>query len=123
MWVQVVGRGVVLDEALRERVERRLGFALGRFGDRVGRVAVHLSDVNGPRGGVDKRCRIVAEVPGGRSGAVVIEDAAAELDPLIDRAADRIGQSVRRRLDRGRLFGPAAPHPHSHPTTRTGGRP
>jgi ribosome-associated translation inhibitor RaiA len=111
MWVQIVGRGVVLDADVRERVERRLGFALGRFGDRVGRVAVHLSDVNGPRGGVDKRCRIVAEVPGGGPGPVVVEDAAADLDPLIDRAADRVGQSVRRRLDRARLF----------PATRTGG--
>lgn len=103
MWVQVVGRGVVVDAVLRQRVERRLGFALGRFGNRVGRVAVHLSDVNGTRGGVDKQCRIVAQVPGGRSGPVVVEDTAAGLDTLIDRAADRIGQSVRRRLERVRV--------------------
>ncbi len=102
MWVQIVGRGVVVDAVVRQRVERRLAFAIGRFHDRLGRVAVHLSDVNGPRGGVDKHCRIIADVLG--SEPVVVEDAAARLDTLIDRAADRIGQSVRRRLERVRLF-------------------
>jgi putative sigma-54 modulation protein len=102
MWVTIHGQGLAVGGAERERVERRLGFALGRFGDRVGRVTVHLVDVSGPRGGVDKRCRVVVEVPG--HGAVVVEEADADLNALIDRAADRIGQAVRRRLDRARLY-------------------
>lgn len=102
MRLNIHGRGLAIDEAVRERVERRLGFALGRFGDRVGRVDVHLSDVNGPRGGEDKRCRVVAEVPG--HGPVVVTDDGSDLDALIDRATDRIGRAVRRRLDRGRLY-------------------
>lgn len=102
MRTEVIGRGVEVDRATRERVGRRLGFALGRFGDRVGRVAVHLIDLNGPRGGVDKRCRVVAEVLG--RGPVVVEDTNASLTAAIDRAADRVGQAVRRRLDAARLY-------------------
>ncbi|MBX9584508.1 MAG: HPF/RaiA family ribosome-associated protein [Gemmataceae bacterium] len=102
MRLNIHGPRLVVDAATRSRVARRLGFALGRFGDRVGRVAVHLSDVNGPRGGVDKRCQVVVEVLG--HGSVVVEETDADLGALIDRAADRVGQAVRRRLDRARLY-------------------
>lgn len=101
MRAEVIGHGVEVDGEARERVARRLGFALGRFGDRVGRVTVHLVDLNGPRGGVDKRCRVVVEVLG--HGPVVVEDTNASLTAAIDRAADRVGQAVRRRLDAARL--------------------
>ena len=115
MRLNIHGQGLTVGPADRERVERRLGFALGRFGDRVGRVTVHLIDVNGPRGGADKRCRVVAEVPG--HGAAVVEEAGADLGPLIDRATDRVGRAVRRRLDRARLYDgfadPSTPTPNS----------
>ena len=102
MWLNIHGRGVVVDAAIRGRAERRLGFALGRFGHQVGQVAVHLSDVNGPRGGVDKRCRVVVELLG--HDPVVVEEADTDLDALVDRAADRVGRAVARRLVRTRLF-------------------
>jgi hypothetical protein len=55
--------------------------------------------VNGPRGGADdKRCRAVAEIVG--RGRVVVVDAANEIVAAIDRTADRLGQAVRRGLDR-----------------------
>lgn len=101
MRVDIHGRGLEVGAEQRERIERRLGFALGRFGDHVGRVAVHLTDVNGPRRGADKRCKVVAEVLG--YGPVVVEDTELTLDAAIDRAADRIGRAVRRRLDAARL--------------------
>jgi putative sigma-54 modulation protein len=92
----------------KERAERRLQFALGRFGERVGRVDVHLYDVNGPRGGIDKCCRLVARLPG--QEAVVVEETDSNINALIDRAAQRLGEAVRRRLDRTRRF-VAAPRP------------
>lgn len=104
MWLDFAGQGLEVGGAVRERVERRLGFALARFGDRVGRVAVHLADVNGPRGGVDRRCRIVADVPGPGAAPVVVEEAGDDLNAVIDRAAERVGRAVRRRLDLTRLF-------------------
>ena len=53
-------------------MERRLDFALGRFGGRISQVTVGLEDLNGPRGGADKRCRLAVRlVP---SGKVTIEE-------------------------------------------------
>lgn len=42
-------------DALRQYVERRLRFALGRFAHRLDQLQVRLEDVNGPRGGLDQR--------------------------------------------------------------------
>jgi len=102
MWLNISGQGLTVDAAVCERVERLLGFALGQFGDRIGRVTVHLTDAIGPWGGEDKRCRVVVEVLG--HARVVVEDADHDLNVAIDRAADRIGQDVRHKLDRARLY-------------------
>src|SRR5690348_11454278 len=59
MQLEMRGVNCEMDDALKDHVERRLRFALGRLAARIGRMTVLLSDVNGPRGGIDKRCRIV----------------------------------------------------------------
>jgi hypothetical protein len=53
------------DKELRTRVAEALETALGRLGQCLRRVDVYLTDVNGPRGGPDKRCRIVARLAAG----------------------------------------------------------
>ena len=65
---------------------------------RVRRIRVHVADVNGPRGGIDKRCRIQATVNG--LGEVVVEDTEQNLLQAISKAADRLGRKVMRRLAR-----------------------
>ncbi len=100
MQINIRSRGFALTHALRDYAERRLQFALARVADRVRRVTVRLSDVNGPRGGIDKRCRIQVTLNG--LADVVIEDTEADLYVAIDRAADRIGRTVVRRLARQR---------------------
>jgi len=59
---------------------------------------VRLSDVNGPRGGVDKCCRIQIILKG--LPDVVIEDVEADLYVAIDRATERAGRTVVRKVDR-----------------------
>ena len=98
MQIDIQSRGFALTHALREYTGRRLRFALVLAGGRVRRVAVRLFDVNGPRGGIDKRCHIRGALNG--LAAVVTEDAEADLYLAINRAADRIGRNVMRRLAR-----------------------
>jgi len=102
MRLEIRGRGFEITTALREHLTRRLGFALGRFGDRVTRVTARMADANGPRGGVDKQVRLSVGV---RANArVVIEDADTDLYAAIDRGAERAGRAVARVLERGRAF-------------------
>lgn len=58
MKVDIQGLGLRLSASLVEHGERRLRFALTRISDRIRRVTVRLGDVDGPRGGEDKFCRI-----------------------------------------------------------------
>jgi ribosome-associated translation inhibitor RaiA len=92
-----------LSDALTRTVERRMAFALGRFGGRISAVTVWLSDVNGPRGGVDKACRVQVALTAGP--AVRVEHRDADLYAAVARAADRIGRAVARDLARRREVG------------------
>ena len=94
MRIEIRGRGLTTSDGLRARLERRLAFALGRFAPRIGRVRVRLEDVNGPRGGVDKRCRL--EVAIHPDLTVVVEEPDPDLYAAIDRAADQTGQALGR---------------------------
>lgn len=76
-------------------IERRLGFALSTKDDHIQRVMVHLSDINGPRGGEGKCCHIRVVLP--HLTDVVIEDTEADIYVAIDRATDRAGRTVGRR--------------------------
>lgn len=102
MQVYIRARKIDGDEALRAHVERRLRFALSRFGERIARVTVRFDDANGTRAGVDKQCQIdVALRP---SGKVRVEDIDADLHTVVDRAADRVARAVERDLQRRRNF-------------------
>ncbi len=96
MTLDIRGRNIGLSQALRDHVTRRVRFALGRFGGRVARVTTRLGDLNGPRGGVDKCCRIVVTLRA--EERVLVEDADTDMYAAIDRAAERAGRAVWRRL-------------------------
>lgn len=102
MRIDIQARGFDLTEGLREHTVRRLQFALGWSNHDVRAVTVRLFDVNGPRGGEDKRCRIQVAFPG--TPNVVIEDTEADLYVAIDRAAERAERAVVRRLERLREY-------------------
>ncbi len=98
--------------AMRELAERRVRFVLRRLGWLVPRAEVRLSDVNGPRGGVDKRVQVELRTDG--VGAVVVtatgRDWRSALDDALTRAARLLLRLWRRgdgeRRWRMRLRGP-----------------
>lgn len=100
MHIDIQTNGFDLTDGLREHTERRLRFALSWASHDVQKIAVRLFDVNGPRGGNDKRCRIQIPLPG--TADVIIEDTESDLYIAIDRAADRAERAVARQLERQR---------------------
>ncbi len=89
-----------LTPALGRHVERRLRFALGRFHARVEAVRVRVEDANGPRGGVDKACRLRARLRG--AAPVRVEASDRDVYAAIDCAAARLARGVARELGRRR---------------------
>jgi ribosome-associated translation inhibitor RaiA len=54
---------------------------LARFKDRLTRVEVHLSDLNGPKGGIDRRCMIEAR-PASHQPVAVHHDSETDIEAL-----------------------------------------
>ncbi len=86
---------------LRDLTETRVRFVLRRLGWLVPRAEVQMSDVNGPRGGVDKRCRVEFRTDGGGSVVVaaVARDWRTALDDALARAMRFLLRARRRRND------------------------
>ena len=96
MQITVQSRSFKLTDALRNHVHTRLGFTFSRASNRVQFIQVRLSDLNGPRGGIDKRCSI--KVSMGGLADVVVDDVQTDMYLAIDRAAGRAARTVMRRL-------------------------
>ena len=98
MRIDIKGLGFPLTAALLDHTERRLRFALTRTSNRIKRVVVRLGDSNGPRGGEDKFCRMQVDLE--HAPPVLIEDTGDDLYTVIDRAAERAGRNVAKRVNR-----------------------
>jgi len=96
----IVARGLELRNSHRRAIRRILASALGRFARRVQTVRVWLEDVNGPRGGVDTRCRI--EVYFRPRGSITVSALATDEYAATAEAAARARELVDRRVKRVR---------------------
>ena len=93
-------RGLELKNSHRRAIRRILASALGRFTRRVQTIRVWLEDVNGPRGGVDIRCRI--EVYFRPRGSITVSALATDEYAATAEAAARARELVDRRVKRVR---------------------
>jgi putative sigma-54 modulation protein len=103
------GRGTVT-APLRAHIERRLAFALSSFGDRVGQVVVRLSGTTPAdgRAALPEQCEIEVKL---RPRDLQVADTGADPFVAVENAAERLGRSVARAVERERgwLDGPPSP--------------
>lgn len=83
---------------MRELSVERVRFALRRLSALVPRAKVQFSDVNGPRGGVDKRCLVELSTETG--GTVIIASLARDWRTALDRSLGRATRVLTRGLQR-----------------------
>ena len=100
MRIDVTLRGEEANPPLATHVKRRLHFALDRFAHRVHEAEVRLADANGPRGGIDKRCRILLRVQG--LSPILVTAIDLDYRVAVDRAADKAGRVLATRVARSR---------------------
>ena len=79
---------------LRAYAERRLSFALRRFQGYVRHVRVRLTDINGPKHGVDARCAVTARLIDGKE--LFVEATTAWPFRSVTQAAGRLSEAIRR---------------------------
>jgi hypothetical protein len=85
------------DKELRVRVVEALETALAPVRSRLHWVDVYMTDVNGPKGGPDKRYRVVAHLP---TGPVVVSRTGRDPVAAVTAAAARCRRLIRSRLRR-----------------------
>jgi putative sigma-54 modulation protein len=109
--LSVQTRGLFVERAFREVVPQILAAVLSQSARRIRGIKVWLEDVNGPRGGVDIRCRIELSLsPRGRVTAtslahdeyVAIANAASRAEALINSRIKR-ARTLRRRVAESQL--------------------
>lgn len=107
MQIQVnTGHDIKGGDLLIQHVESLLNGSLNSFKDEVTRVEVHISDVNGHKGGDgDLRCTMEARIRGLQP--IAITHHAENIDMAITGAADRITRSVRKTLEKRREVKPS----------------
>jgi len=90
---------------LLRHVRSRVTDALAPARASVAGVMVRLRDLNGPKGGVDKRCRIaVWPSRRGSAAAAVVNAVDRDLYTAVDAAAAKVREAVRRRRKRRRTL-------------------
>jgi ribosomal subunit interface protein len=120
MNIETRSSNVSLSEALHEHILRKLERVLRHFATRIDGVVVRLTDINGPRGGTDKRCRILVRRTGQSSLLVeavsespydAVSHAVARLDERFDRSVTRgrVARQSLRRSVRRRAPSPVSP--------------
>ncbi|MBF0263733.1 MAG: HPF/RaiA family ribosome-associated protein [Gammaproteobacteria bacterium] len=98
MKINISTRKFTLTEALSSYAKKRINFALANKSEHIHRINMRLSDINGPKGGSDKRCHLLISLNG--LPDVVIEDVQTDIYTAIDFACDRASRTVVRKIGR-----------------------
>lgn len=83
---------------MRDLSVERVRFALRRLTTFVPHAKVQFTDINGPRGGLDKRCQVELRTDG--AGTVVIASLASDWRTALDRSLSRATRVLKRSLQR-----------------------
>lgn len=102
MQLNMLGIGFSLSPAIVRHVQDRISRSLGSASDRMDKVVVRLTDINGDRGGEDMRCRMNLRLKNGPT--VVVEAINRDLYSAIDSAALRAKEAVWRYLKKRRAI-------------------
>lgn len=97
MKVEVLFRGIEQSEALKNHVRKRAELQLGRFRHEIAQAIIRIADVNGPRGGLDKRCLVSVE--GAHIPTVTVVRHSDDPYLGVDDALKRLARVVARRID------------------------
>lgn len=89
MNIEIRATNVEVTAALEEHITRKIRAAIGAQRDHLDRVLVRICDVNGPKGGRDIHCHVVARL---RGRTLVVHDLAEDSYEAAAHAAARLSE-------------------------------
>ncbi len=96
MNIDIRSKNIVLNNNIRSHIKRRLGFAFDNKQDQILAINVILTDVNGPKGGVDKKCVMLIRLDSCKE--VVVKEQREGIRSAVDMCAHRASKVVSRKL-------------------------
>lgn len=100
MVFEINNRQAGMDREVIRKVNRMLRFSLSRFDGVISRVKARFFDVNGPKGGTDKRCLVSVKLR--TSGQVAVLGDGSNFVDALSNCLDRLVRATRREIDRRR---------------------
>ena len=100
MNIQLQAQGFDLTDAISAHVQRQIAFNLANFENHIVSVDVFLSDINGPKGGPDKRVLVCIRLESRRT--ITIERTREDLYSAIAIVSRQAKRAVRRTLNKHR---------------------
>ncbi len=105
MKIELLSKVQEVDHDHHSLVQRQVRLLLDRFTQRLRGLRIRLVDENGPKGGVDQRCLVTAELVSG--GQLHTEARSAQVTKALDQALRRLtrllSEKSRRRGSKRRI--------------------
>ena len=95
-------RDPITDQQVYEHIEHRIGFAFARIRESIRSITLTLCDINGPKGGIDKQCKIMIKADS--LPTIVIVERQAETIHAIDRCISRAGKNLIQHIKRKNII-------------------
>lgn len=100
MHIDIHGLNIQPTDAMRIYMHRRIQTSLDHLHHAVRGVVLRIKDINGPRGGVNKRCQISVQLTSGER--IFIEDIDEDVYRVVDRITTRTKHTIARFVARRR---------------------
>jgi ribosome-associated translation inhibitor RaiA len=98
--LDVRARGFDLTPSLRRHAVDHIAAKMAKHARAISNLTVRLEDVNGPKGGIDKRCRVELQIAG--VGPVLVDETDQDVYAAMDVAGERLLKVVGQVLDERR---------------------
>lgn len=108
MIVHVTSRDFPISDALGFFIRDRLSGLKRRHQQDISRITVQLFDINGPKGGEDKRCQI--EIRLKKAAPVIIHDTCVDMYDAIQACVNRAKRIVNNRKGKAKSSGRIKKH-------------
>lgn len=100
MNIDLQARDFELTDSLESQIRQKMKILLDRFDHKIRNTRVVLSDINGPKGGNDKRCTIKIEVHNFKT--IVVDEVTDNMYESISRCSQRAKRAVAKLVNKSR---------------------
>lgn len=88
------------DNKISSQIDRRVRLALSRFRAAIQNVTIRITDINGPKGGVDMRCVVVVKLT--PAGEIVVQGQGKDVFSAFNYCLPRVSRTITRSIARRR---------------------